>query len=187
MLQLSSENAAALKCGLQTPLLIDPSGAATAWLHRLAAASAKAGTVETVSMHDPRLSTVLELAVRFGKTLIVTNADTVAPLLIGVLRGDFMLRGSGRAVAIGDKTVDVDEAFRVLLVTEAAAAEPPPDLRPLLTIANFAPTRAGLESALLAATLQHEQPQLEAQRRCATSLPQTHTAIAARRGGLVIL
>lgn len=168
-MQLSSENAAVLKCGLQTPLLIDPNGVATAWLRRLAAASAKTGTAEMVSMHDPRLSTALELAVRFGKTLIVTNADAVAPLLVNVLRRDFLLRGSGLTVAIGDKTVDVDGAFRLLLVTEAAAAVAPADLRPLLTIANFSPTRAGLEAALLTVTLLHEQPQLEAQRRCSAS------------------
>eukprot|EP00892_Ulva_mutabilis_P012055 jgi/Ulvmu1/9221/UM005_0321.1 len=162
--QLSAENAASLKHALQTPLLIDPNGTTTAWLRHMSASSAKAGTADVVSMHDSRLVTALELAVRFGKTLVITNAATVAPIVVNTLRRDFLLRGTGRAVVVGDKTVDVDEAFRLLLVSEAADAAPPPDLRPLMTVLNFSPTRAGLESALLAATLQHEQPQLESQR-----------------------
>lgn len=166
--QLSTDNAACLKYALQPPLLIDPNGVTTTWLRHMAAASARAGTAEVVSMHDSRLATTLELAVRFGKTLVITGAETVVPLVVNTLRRDFMLRGTGRGVIIGDKTVDVDDGFRLLLVTETADAAPPPDLQPLMTVLNFSPTRAGLESALLAATLQHEQPQLESQRRCAS-------------------
>lgn len=183
-MQLSTENAAAFKHSLQAPLLIDPNGVTTAWLQHMAAITAKAGTAEVVSMHDSRLATALELAVRFGKTLVVTNADTVAPLMVNTLRRDFLLRGTSHAVIIGDKTVDVDDAFRLVLVTKAADAAPPPDLQPLMTVLNFSPTRAGLESALLAATLQHEQPQLELQRRC---FPVRCRANGIVLGGFVLL
>lgn len=72
---------------------------------------------------------------------------------------------------IGDQAVDVDVAFWLLLVTEAAAEAPLPHLRLMPTIANCMPTRTGLEATLLEATLRHRQPQFKAQLRCETSPP----------------
>jgi len=90
---------------IRTPLLVDPVGAATAWVRKwldetlsTAAAAAAAGggygdgsitvqdsreptsgfsptTPETVSVSDPRFPQTLELAVRFGKFLICTDCD----------------------------------------------------------------------------------------------------------------
>jgi dynein heavy chain 2, cytosolic len=173
--QLSIENAAVIKTALQTPLLVDPNGTAREWLSNFASRVAKGGAADTTSMHDPRLATTAELAVRFGKTLVITGADFIHPILVNVLRRDFVSRGSGTVVLVGDKAVDVDEEFRLILVsTNAHLAEGgaageggvAPDVRPLLTIVNFTTTRAGLEAQLLSTTLQHELPQLEQQRMC---------------------
>lgn len=175
-LQLSTENAAAIKAALQTPLLVDPNATAAAWLRAHATASAKAGAVEFASMHDARLSKTLELALRFGKTLVISGAGAISPILVSTLRREFLARGTRRAVVVGDKAVDVDEDFRLVLVTgdaevgeggAAGGGGVSPDLQPLMTVANFTTTRAGLQAQLLAATLQHEQPQLEQQRMCA--------------------
>jgi len=71
-------------------------------------------------------------------------------------------------VLIGDKRVDYNPAFRLFLTTRNPAPSLSPDAAALLCVTNFTVTRSGLESQLLAATLQHEQPELEQQRRCAT-------------------
>lgn len=165
-MQLSIENAAVIHTGLQTPLLVDPNGTAGEWLTRYAAKVAKGGTADTTAMHAPRLSTAVELAVRFGKTLVITGADTIHPILVNVLRRDFTVRGSGCIVRIGDKSVDVDMDFRMILVSASAETTGvSPDEQPLLTIVNFTTTHAGLEAQLLSETLQHELPQLEEQRK----------------------
>lgn len=173
LVQLSIENAAVIKTALQTPLLVDPNDTAGEWLTTYASRVAKQGTADTTSMHDPRLGTTVELAVRFGKPLIITGADVIHPILVNVLRRDFTSRGSGSTVLIGDKVVDVDVDFRLLLVSASAEATEDeaaggdglsPDVRPLLTIVNFTTTRAGLEAQILSTTLQHELPQLEEQR-----------------------
>lgn len=164
-----------IKTALQTPFLVDPNGTAGEWLRNYVLHAAKGGTADTTSMHDPRLVTTVELAVRFGKTLIITGADIIHPILVNVLRRDFVSRGSGSAVIIGDKAVDVDEDFKLVLVSGSAETADggaaggvgvSPDVRPLLTVVNFTTTRAGLEAQLLSATLQHELPQLEEQRMC---------------------
>lgn len=176
VVQLSIENAAVIKTALQTPLVVDPNGTAGEWLRSYASQVAKGGTADSTSMHDSRLATSLELAVRFGKTLIITGADVIHPILVNVLRRDFVSRGSGSTVQVGDKYVDVDEDFRLILVSGSTQAAEggaaggggvSPDVRSILTIVNFTTTRAGLEAQLLSATLQHELPELEEQRMCA--------------------
>lgn len=42
---------------------------------------------------DANFSTSLELAVRFGKTLIIQEADGVEPILFPLLRGDLTAQG----------------------------------------------------------------------------------------------
>lgn len=50
---------------------------------------------------------------------------------------------------VGDKLVDFNESFRLFLVTRNPAPYLPPDVQPLLTIANFTITRTGLEGERL--------------------------------------
>lgn len=42
---------------------------------------------------DSNFSTALELAVRFGKTLVIQEMDGVEPVLYPILRGDFISQG----------------------------------------------------------------------------------------------
>lgn len=72
----------------------------------------------------------------------------------------------GTAVYIGDKRVDFNDSFRVYITTRNPAPALAPGARALLTVTNFTITRSGLESQILAAAIQHEQPELEQQRRC---------------------
>jgi dynein heavy chain 2 len=61
--------------------------------------------VEVTSQGDARFSTTLELAVRFGKTLVVAEVDRVEAVLYPLLRRDLVLQGGRPAVHIGEKTV----------------------------------------------------------------------------------
>jgi hypothetical protein len=57
------------------------------------------------TIQDARFATTLELAVRFGKTLVVDEVDSVEPILYTVLRRDLLRQGTRLLVQIGDKTV----------------------------------------------------------------------------------
>ena len=59
--------------------------------------------------------TALELAVRFGKTLIIQEVDGVEPILYPVLRKDFTSQGPRFVVQIGEKGVDYNENFRLVM------------------------------------------------------------------------
>lgn len=44
-------------------------------------------------VQDANFSTALELAVRFGKTLIIQEMDSVEPILYPIIRGDLISQG----------------------------------------------------------------------------------------------
>ncbi|XP_069998938.1 cytoplasmic dynein 2 heavy chain 1 isoform X2 [Penaeus vannamei] len=158
--QLSIENALVILQSAMTPFLIDPSSRATTWLSE----HLKDRTVEITTQQDPKFATNLELAVRFGKTLIIQEVDKVDPILFPLLRGDLISQGPRFVIELGDKTLDFNENFRLFLATRIPNPELPPNVMSILTTVNFTTTRAGLTGQLLAATLQVEKPELEVRR-----------------------
>ncbi|XP_053400577.1 cytoplasmic dynein 2 heavy chain 1-like [Mercenaria mercenaria] len=139
------------------PFLVDPSSRATDWLKT----HLKESRLEVINQQDANFSTALELAVRFGKTLIIQEVDGVEPVLYPLLRGDLVSQGPRHVVQIGEKTIDYNEEFRLFLTTRNPAPEIPPDAASVITEVNFTTTKAGLTGQLLAATIQHEKPELE--------------------------
>ena len=87
----------------------------------------------------------MELAVRFGKTLIISEVDRVQLILYPLLRGDLMTAGPKQTVQIGGKRTDWQDTFRLYLITRNPSPVLPPDAEALVTAVNFAITRSGLE------------------------------------------
>lgn len=139
------------------PFMIDPSSRATEWLK----IHMKNNRIEAINQQDSSFGTTLELAVRFGKTLLITEADSIEPLLYPILRGDLIQQGPRFVVQIGEKMIDYNEEFKLFLTTRNPSPELPPDASSIVTIVNFTTTKAGLTGQLLAATIQHEKPELE--------------------------
>ncbi|GAA6081127.1 cytoplasmic dynein 2 heavy chain 1 isoform X1, partial [Tachysurus ichikawai] len=139
------------------PFLIDPSSRATEWLRT----HLKAHRLEVINQQDSNFMTSLELAVRFGKTLIIQEVDVVEPVLYPLLRRDLITQGPRYVVQIGEKVVDYNEEFRLFLATRNPSPFITPDAASVITEVNFTTTRAGLRGQLLALTIQHEKPELE--------------------------
>jgi hypothetical protein len=178
----------------RVPFIIDPSTQATAWLQRLLSAEGEGGgkaadgtagaasprgegagavpasgaaggaVLEVLTAQDPRFQNAVELAVRFGKTLLIRDVDRVDPMLYPLLRRDYYHAGPRNSVQVGDKQVDVSERFRLFFATRNPRPVITPDAASLITEVNFTVTRSGLESQLLAVTIQHERPELEARK-----------------------
>ena len=70
-LQVSIDNAVAMTHSCATPLLVDPTGHAAAWVvkREQACGSSNSSSVEVTSPGSPGFVNALELAVRFGKVL----------------------------------------------------------------------------------------------------------------------
>ncbi|XP_017286523.1 cytoplasmic dynein 2 heavy chain 1 isoform X3 [Kryptolebias marmoratus] len=157
---LSIENALVILQSVACPFLIDPSSRATEWLRT----HLKDHRLEVINQQDNNFMTSVELAVRFGKTLIVQEMDGVEPALYPLLRKDLIAQGPRYVVQIGDKVIDYNEDFRLFLATRNPSPFIPPDAASVVTEVNFTTTRAGLRGQLLALTIQHEKPELETEK-----------------------
>ncbi|XP_009895076.2 cytoplasmic dynein 2 heavy chain 1 [Dryobates pubescens] len=157
---LSIENALVILQSKVCPFLIDPSFRATEWLKT----HLKESRLEVINQQDTNFLTALELAVRFGKTLVIQEMDGVEPVLYPLLRKDLVAQGPRYAVQIGEKMVDYNEEFRLFLSTRNPNPFIPPDAASIVTEVNFSTTGSGLRGQLLALTIQHEKPDLEEQK-----------------------
>lgn len=157
---LSMENALVILKSTMRPFLVDPSCRATEWLKT----NLKEQRLEVINQQDSNFSTALELAVRFGKTLVIQEMDGVEPVLYPILRGDFISQGPRYVVQIGEKVIDYNEDFKLFMTTRNPNPELPPDGSAIISEVNFTTTRAGLTGQLLGITIQHEKPQLEVQK-----------------------
>lgn len=88
--------------------------------------------------------TAVELAVRFGKTLLIQEVDGVEPVLYPLLRGDLISQGPRFVVQIGEKMIDYNDEFRLFLTTRNPDPDIPPDAASVITEVNFTTTSAGL-------------------------------------------
>ena len=113
--QLSVENAIMITTTQKTPLIIDPATQATKWLEtNLRKVS---DNVEILNHQDSKFNTNIELAIRFGKTLIIQEVDGIESMLVPVLRKDLISQGPRQVVQIGEKSVDYNPAFRLYMTT----------------------------------------------------------------------
>lgn len=142
------------------PFIIDPASASTSWLQAELARDTSR-PLAVVMARDARFVNHVEQAVRFGKTLVILEVDTVEPYLYPLVRRDLVRQGPRFVVGLGDKVVDYNENFRLFLVTRNPAPPLAPDARAIVNIVNFTVTKSGLEGQLLGVTIQHEQPALE--------------------------
>eukprot|EP00842_Homolaphlyctis_polyrhiza_P006526 jgi/Hompol1/6875/HPOL_005105-RA len=157
---LSVENAIiSINCHA-TSLIIDPSGQATEWIKRFL----KDKKPEIVNQADDSFMRSLELAVRFGKTLIVQEVTNIEPVMMPLIRGDLCKQGPRYIVELGDKSIDYNEEFKLYLVTRRSTFVLPSDTIGFVNDINFTITRAGLAGQLLGVTLKHERPELEVQK-----------------------
>eukprot|EP01033_Poteriospumella_lacustris_P002713 gene2718-1970_t len=158
---LSQENGLVIRYAQdRVPFIIDPASAATSWLKTILAQD-KNRPLEVVTQFDTRFLNQVELAVRFGKTLLILEADGLEPALYPLCRKDLCHQGPRYVVTIGDKTIDYNENFQMYLVTRNPQPDIPPDANALLSVVNFTVTKSGLEGQLLALAIHHEQPELE--------------------------
>ncbi|KAI9102585.1 dynein heavy chain and region D6 of dynein motor-domain-containing protein [Phlyctochytrium arcticum] len=155
--QLSNENAVMILTTPAVPLIIDPSGQAVTWLKNHLSQKKP----EVVNQHDESFARAVELAVRFGKTLIVQEVSMIEPFLYPIIRKDLQKQGPRFVVQLGDKTVDYHDDFRLYLITNQAAFALPTNAAAFVQSINFTVTRAGLAGQLLGVTLKHEKPELE--------------------------
>ena len=159
---LSIENAIIINNSIRTVLLIDPVSKASKWFKETIAK--KTTQFEVVSLHDEKILTNIELAMRFGKTLLITDIDKIESFLIPLIRGDKYKRGPTNVMRLGEKVIEIHDNFKLYISTRDSSLEISNNVLCSMSVVNFTVTKSGLESILLGLTIDIEQPELEKQK-----------------------
>ncbi|EAY15860.1 Dynein heavy chain family protein [Trichomonas vaginalis G3] len=154
---LSVENAQIIQISTQRPLfVIDPTEHVVEWLQSVLGPSA-----EVLSSSHPRFQHQVTLAIRFGKKLIIREADKVPLCLYPFLNREFVMSNGHLTVCVGDKFIDVHPDFRLIIVTRDAAIKLTAREKSLVSLVNFTVTKTALKAQLLTLALTTEMPELE--------------------------
>ena len=159
---LSLENAIIINNSIRTVLLIDPVSKASKWFKETIAK--KTTQFEVVSLHDEKILTNIELAMRFGKTLLITDIDKIESFLIPLIRGEKFKRGPTNVMRLGEKIIEIHDNFKLYISTRDSSLEISNNVLCSMSVVNFTVTKSGLESILLGLTIDIEQPELEKQK-----------------------
>ena len=156
--QLSQENAVIILNAISPPLLVDPTQQSVSWL------KAHLPKIECIPANDEDLLRAVELAVRFGKSLLIIDCMVFNTALMPLLRRDIINQGSRRVIQIGAKLVEYNDNFKLFLATRNPGFVVPTEAISLLTIVNFSITSKGLSEQLLADLIRFESPHIESRR-----------------------
>ena len=157
---LCTENAIMLTRFNRYPLLIDPSGQATAFLMKQLS-SAK---ILRTSFLDDAFLKHLESALRFGNALLVEDVENIDPILNSVLNREITRTGGRVMITLGDKEIDFSPSFTIFLSTRDPNAFFTPDLCSRVTLVNFTVTHSSLTSQCLNKALSAERPDIDRKR-----------------------
>ncbi|KAK3590847.1 hypothetical protein CHS0354_024585 [Potamilus streckersoni] len=153
--RMSAENATILTNCERWPLMIDPQLQGVKWIKTRYGANLKVIRLGAKSYLD-----AIERAVSSGDTVLIENiGESIDPVLDALLGRNTIKKG--RAIKIGDKEVEYNIDFRLILQTKLANPHYKPEMQAQTTLINFTVTRDGLEDQLLAAVVSKERPDLE--------------------------
>uniref|UniRef100_A0A158Q7Q4 Cytoplasmic dynein 2 heavy chain 1 n=1 Tax=Elaeophora elaphi TaxID=1147741 RepID=A0A158Q7Q4_9BILA len=154
---LSQENAMILFNTVEIPLIIDPSGRASSFLEK----HLEDKQVEKVNANDSNFLTQVELAVRFGKFLLIDDANRIEPTLMNLLRKEFSSQGPRHIVQIGEKAVDYNDNFRLYICSKNNLLPLDQTSKASVALICFSITQTGLASQMLGLAIRIEKPALE--------------------------
>ncbi|EDW77285.2 uncharacterized protein Dwil_GK18215 [Drosophila willistoni] len=144
------------------PLILDPSQRVTTWLMVYLKSENRA--CELSSHGNERLAYQLELAVRFGKILLVTDCDQLRPPLAQLIQGHIYMKFNKRQMAVGSKLIDLHENFQLVLISKSQRLALPKELASQVNQLRFTITAAGLTDQLMSQAIVLKNPKLEQQR-----------------------
>ncbi|ORY39399.1 hypothetical protein BCR33DRAFT_720231 [Rhizoclosmatium globosum] len=144
--RVSLENATMVTSCKRWPLIIDP---------QLQGASLKIVRLGARGYLD-----LIEKAVSSGDPILIEDiAESIDPVLNPLLGRETIKKG--KYVKMGDKEVEYDPRFKMILQTRLANPHYPPEIQAQTTLINFTVTLAGLEDQLLADVVNIERADLE--------------------------
>ena len=153
--RVSLENATMVTSCKRWPLIIDPQLQGVTWIKNREGAGLKIVRLGSRGYLD-----AIEKAVSSGDVVLIEDiAESIDPVLNPLLGRETIKKG--RYIKMGDKEVEYDPRFRLILQTRRANPHYPPEIQAQTTLINFTVTIVGLEDQLLADVVNIERPDLE--------------------------
>jgi dynein heavy chain, axonemal len=153
--RMSTENATILTNSDRWPLMIDPQLQGIKWIKQ------KYGeNLRVIRLGQKGYLEMIEDCLIKGSTVLIENIDENIDPVLDPLLGRNLIK-KGKAIKIGDKEVEFNENFRLILQTKLANPHYKPEMQAQTTLINFTVTRDGLEDQLLAEVVKAERPDLE--------------------------
>ncbi|CAH1756141.1 13650_t:CDS:10 [Entrophospora sp. SA101] len=157
---LCTENAIMLKRFNRYPLIIDPSGQASAFLMN----EFKEKKITVTSFLDDSFIKNLESALRFGNPLLIQDVEHLDPILNAVLNKELRRTGGRVLIRLGGQDIDFSPSFTLFLSTRDPSVNFPPDVCSRVTFVNFTVTHSSLQSQCLNQVLKVERPDTDKKR-----------------------
>ena len=147
------------------PLLLDPTGNAHKWLSGFLSVHLLNNKFEILNQNDDRFTYNLELAVRFGKILIVEDvSQQFVPSLLSIIQMKIHCRFNKKLMHIGKKLIDLHDDFKLILITNTDIKCLNGDINANITIIPFTLTVSGLTDQLLSKWISVKHPETERNR-----------------------
>ncbi|XP_022915026.2 dynein beta chain, ciliary isoform X1 [Onthophagus taurus] len=153
--RMSTENATILSNSDRWPLMIDPQLQGVKWIKQ------KYGeTLQVIRLGQKGFLDTIEKSISSGTTVLMENIGEFVDPVLDTLLGRNLIK-KGKAIKIGDKEIEYNQNFRLILHTKLANPHYKPEMQAQTTLINFTVTRDGLEDQLLAEVVKAERPDLE--------------------------
>nr|CAH7754609.1 unnamed protein product [Callosobruchus chinensis] len=153
--RMSTENACILTNSSRWPLMIDPQLQGVKWIKTRYGAALK-----VVRLSQRTYLDTIEKCISEGMVVLLENIGETLDAVLDPILGRVLIK-KGRAIKIGDKEVDYNPSFRMILHTKLANPHYKPEIQAQTTLINFTVTLDGLEEQLLAEVVKVERPDLE--------------------------
>ncbi|KAI8812367.1 dynein heavy chain and region D6 of dynein motor-domain-containing protein [Cladochytrium replicatum] len=153
--RISLENATMVTSCKRWPLIIDPQLQGVTWIKNREGAGLKIVRLGVKGYLDQ-----IEKAVSAGDPVLIEDLGESIDAVLNPLLGRETIK-KGRYIKMGDKEVEYDPRFKLILQTRLPNPHYPPEIQAQSTLINFTVTLAGLEDQLLADVVNIERPDLE--------------------------
>ncbi|KAI9173154.1 dynein heavy chain [Blastocladiella emersonii ATCC 22665] len=157
---LCIENAIMIERHNRYPLIIDPSGQATAFI----ANEYKDRKIMVTSFLDDSFLKNLESALRFGNPILIQDVENLDPILNPVLNRELRRTGGRVLIRLGNQDIDFSPSFTLFLATRDPSVNFPPDICSRVTFVNFTVTKSSLQTQCLNKVLSQERPDVDEKR-----------------------
>lgn len=114
----------------------------------------------SISLSQKNFLDTLEKAMSNGDTVLLEQIEESVDTVLEPLLSRALIK-RGRFIRMGDKDLDFNNNFRLILHTKLANPHYKPEMQAQTTLINFTVTQDGLEEQLLAEVVKIERPDLE--------------------------